>query len=499
MQRSGASSRLQSVKTMAAKKRFLSRFLTVAFLFLIVSACSSPDDDADLAAVTQEESATTTSLDGDNVDPVSPSNDAAPVVEVTAQGGLDSTTTSETESDATAESASDGADDAGSEGDDADPAEPKPDSDTEPEADSKTEPDTAPAEPKPDSEPEPDTETKPEPTPAATTGNARPDLVFDWTAGAKPTAGSRVSAFAGNDFWIQGINCSSDYNQAHAESTRVTFGVTSPSRFAGERSVEFFTDRGLLAPCNDHLVPHRAEMSISNNRTINNRYAKFRNGGGVVTENSPTLGIDTGSVGSPGSVVWFGWSERYGEIDTSHTTTLWQLRSNCGTGSPAVALAYRPDSPYGKGEGIYLLTQSANGNVQDNYNYLAPLTAGGWRDFVMEVGYSYEDQSGFVKVWHSEVDSNGRSTFDYNNPAVFRRSATLYGVDAPLPANANNVDECPHIRWGLYRHDGSKVPPEQVPEANRVMTKYVSPVRLLVGQGLGQQGLDAVTPRPVSE
>ncbi len=340
-----------------------------------------------------------------------------------------------------------------------------------------------------------DNDSKPEETP----GDVIPDLVFDWTAEARPTAGSRAADFAGDNFWIRGINCSSDYDQEHADSTRVTFGVTSPSRFAGERSVEFFTDRSLLAPCNDHLVPHRAEMSISNNRTINNRYAKFRNGGGVVTENSPTLGIETGSVGSPGSVIWFGWSERYGQIDTSHTTTLWQLRSNCGTGSPAVALAYRPDSPYGKGDGIYLLTQSANGNVRDNYNFLAPLTTGGWRDFVMEVGYSYEDQSGFVKVWHSDVDENGRSSFDYDNPAIFRRSATLYGVDAPLPGNANNVDECPHLRWGLYRHDGSKVPPEQVPEANRVMTKYVSPVRLLVGRGLGQQGLDAVTPRPTSD
>jgi hypothetical protein len=323
----------------------------------------------------------------------------------------------------------------------------------------------------------------------------RADLVFGWTAQSKPTAGTRLGEFRSIDFWKPGINCGGSNEQEHAQSTRVTFGVNTHARFPGERSVEFFTDRSFPAACNQHLVSHRAEMNVNNNASVNNHFARYRQGAGGRIENSPSLGIETGS---PGSVLWLGWSELYADIDPLHTTTLWQLRSNCGTGSPAVALAYRPDNPHGKGVGIYLLTQGSGGNPADNYTFLAPLSSNGWRDFSMEIGYSRENRSGFVKVWHAAASSGARTEFDYDNPSAYRQSATLFGSDAPLPSNANNVDDCPHLRWGLYRHDGSAVAPEQITEANRVMTKYMSSVRVLVGGGLGQSGLDAVVPRPVN-
>lgn len=533
------------MQALADKKRSSLGLLTLAILVIALNACSSSDTEG-VAADSTAEPTFNSSYKEPDWDREKTTGEAASIVGVNAQTSRESETTPEGEPGDESEPAEEGdaKPDTGNEADSAGASDSGPlvvgsagktgsddsvvtgsapssdsvakENDTTPPASGRTTtkrpvsttPDAKPTgnttpSSKPPVSTRPDTKPTESATPAAQPKppleGLAPDLVFDWTAEARPTGGSRLTDFAGDNFWIRGINCSSDYIQAHSNSTRVTFGVTSQSRFAGERSVEFFSDRSQRAPCNDHVVSHRAEMSLSNNRSVNNRYAKYRNGGGTLKANSPTLGVDTGSVGSPGSVMWFGWSERYGQVDTSNSTTLWQLRSNCGTGSPAVSLVYRPDSPFGKGKGIYLLTNSGNGDVRDNYNLLAPLATGRWRDFVMEVGYSYEDKNGFVKVWHRVADSNGRSTFDYNNPAVFRRSATLFGADAPLPANANNVDECPHVRWGLYRHDGSKVSPEQVPEANRVMTKYMSPVRLLAGRGLGQQGLDAVTPRPVAE
>jgi hypothetical protein len=57
---------------------------------------------------------------------------------------------------------------------------------------------------------------------------------------------------------------------------------------------------------------------------------------------------------------------------------------------------------------------------------------------------------------------------------------------------------CPHIRWGVYRHESGDLRPSQIDEQDRIATKYIAQSRFKFGNGLGQAGFDAVKPRPLA-
>ena len=179
-----------------------------------------------------------------------------------------------------------------------------------------------------------------------------------------------------------------------------------------------------------------------------------------------------------GSTVWFGWSEKWTEIDDSHTTSAMQIRSNCSSGSPATKINMLP------GKRLVLKIREMPGfpvKVVD----IVRIKEGVWYDFVMEVKYSKKND-GYVKVWVHEVGTN--ASFSYNNPSaqVLRNPTMLAG------------DNCPHVRWGIYRHQSADKKPGQIRQEDRMVIKYVGPVKIHLGNNLGANGFEIVRPKDPS-
>ncbi len=259
----------------------------------------------------------------------------------------------------------------------------------------------------------------------------------------------------GHGFWRKAINCGNNNQPGGAGNTKgskVTFGVTSERRFPGTNSAEFWTNSNFEETCNQNHSSERAEMSS---------YADYR-----------ALGV------REGATVWFGWSEKYTDLDESHTTTCMQIRSNCSSGSPTTKINLNP------GRKLVIKLRELPGfpgRVVD----IGQIKEDVWYDFVVEVKYA-KNNSGYIKVWMYEVGTN--SGFSYNNPTaqILNRATMAQG------------DNCPHIRWGLYRHQSGDKRPSQINPADRMMVKYVAPVKIHLGNNLGATGFEIVRPKDPS-
>ena len=238
-------------------------------------------------------------------------------------------------------------------------------------------------------------------------------------------------------FWRKAINCGNNNQPGGAGNTKgskVTYGTDSHVRFPGTKSVEFWTNSNFEETCNQNYSSERAEISV---------YADYRN-----------LGV------REGSTVWFGWSERYDEIDESHTTTCFQFRSNCSPGSPQIKINMLPSRRL-------VVKRKTPGEVLDIVNIKEDV----WYDFVVEINYGKEADS-YIKVWYAEIGQ------DYGAPVVLAGPTLDRG------------DNCPHIRWGLYRHQSGDKKPSQIKPEDRVMIKHVGPASLYVGTDEGFSRVD---------
>jgi len=211
-----------------------------------------------------------------------------------------------------------------------------------------------------------------------------------------------------------------------------------------------WTNSNYQERCNQNFTAERAEISS---------YANYRN-----------LGV------KEGETVWMGWSEMWTDIDESHTATVLQFRSNCGSGSPAVEIYMQPNR---------YLTLRTRQQARFAKNFLQVQT-NVWYDFVVEIKYSKGTQ-GYIRLWVHEADKPGG--LDYQNPA-----AEILNNPTMLAR-----DNCPHIRWGVYRWQSGDKKPNQIASKDRMMVKYIGPTRIKLGNNLKANGLEAVMPRPPVE
>ena len=212
--------------------------------------------------------------------------------------------------------------------------------------------------------------------------------------------------------------------------------------------MKFWTNANIEETCNQNFTAERAEISSDLNQDL--------------------LGL------AEGSTVWFGWSEIWAELDESHITTLMQFRSNCDEGSPATQLNIRPDR--------MLQIKTLNNPQQQDIGIIQEHI---WYDFVLEIKYS-KGNDGYIKVWMQEACS--QTEFSYSSPnAKILNSPTMFPTD-----------NCPEIRWGIYRHGSGDKKPEEILVQDRMMVKYMGPVRTVSGNNLGQNGFELVRPRAVS-
>lgn len=264
------------------------------------------------------------------------------------------------------------------------------------------------------------------------------DKVFLWDKGDN-----------GLNFWRKAINCGKASQPGGANNTkgvRVRFGVTKEQRFPGTHSVELWTNSNFEERCNQNFTAERAEISS---------YGKYRE-----------LGV------KEGQTVWLGWSEKWTDIDESHVTTVIQFRSNCGSGSPATQINLLP------GRRLQVRTRQAA-----RYKDIGRIKENVWYDFVVEIKYSKKND-GYIKIWMNEVETG--ASFSYNNPtAAILNNPTMLSRDG-----------CPHIRWGVYRHQSGDKKPGQIAAKDRMVVKYLGPARIKLGNNLKERGLDAVRPRP---
>ncbi|MEM9717781.1 MAG: heparin lyase I family protein [Bacteroidota bacterium] len=267
-------------------------------------------------------------------------------------------------------------------------------------------------------------------------GQESADKVFMWEAGENYQR-----------FWHQSINCGRPSQPGGANNTRgsrVNFGVTSQQRYPGTRSVEFWTNSNYEERCNQNHSAERAEMH----------------------SNEPYRGLGV----REGQHVWVGFSDMYTAVDYSHSATLLQFRNNCGSGSPSTEIKIKP--------GGMMLLQTP-GKKTD----IIKLEENVWYDWVIEIKYSKRGD-GFVKIWAWNTRNTASENYDYNKPTIEYRGRTM-----------RDGDNCPHIRWGVYRWASGDKKPNQIPENDRFFVKYLGPVRFKLGRDLGAAGFRAVVPR----
>ncbi|MEM6628802.1 MAG: heparin lyase I family protein [Bacteroidota bacterium] len=275
-----------------------------------------------------------------------------------------------------------------------------------------------------------------------------PDRIFSWDRGD-----------SGHGFWGKAINCGINSNQPgggrNTKGSKLTFGVTSQQRFPGARSVEFWTHSEFEEVCNQNFSAERSEIHANDS---------YRG-----------LGV------SEGQSVWFGWSDFYSHVDFSHWATLMQFRNNCGSGSPSTEIKLWPENKYGNSiKGLLVLA-----TPQGKKTLSVRLKEGKWYDWILEIKYS-KGGDGFVRIWCAEVGTSERLV--YENPMYVYRGNTM-----------KPEDNCPHIRWGLYRWESADKKPHQIPSENHLMVKYLGEVRMKVGNNLGKEGFQSVIPRPPGE
>ena len=315
-------------------------------------------------------------------------------------------------------------------------------------------------------------------------------------------------------FWNTGINCAGT-----GEASIVRFGRSvsyhgenisnypnvetgnlqdriNVERFSGQKSIEFFTYSGIPDPCNDNLTAHRAEIGGRDMYGIQREFGtNYANGTELCADvaNGNLTFEDVTTQGSlavqEGSVVWFGWSEMWTELDRDHSTTIMQFRSNCKNGSPRTSLNIRP-------------------NPNDPQNPMMNLSIGGfdfqdpigiveenvWYDFVVEIKYSKQND-GYIRVWRSESQPNAASTLTPSSTpsAEFNGYNTMW-VDCQTRNTGTMYDYCPHVRWGVYRWQSGRKSSADVGQDNWHAVKYLNTARIYVGDD-GATGFNAVVPR----
>ncbi len=257
---------------------------------------------------------------------------------------------------------------------------------------------------------------------------------------------------SGLGFWKKAYNCGNTDQpggQDNTKTVRITFGSTEQQRFNNSPSVKFWTDASVLETCNQNNTAERAEL---------NAEAPYRSFGA-----------------KEGETVWFGWSDKWTDIDDSHTTTFLQFRNNCGSGGPGTQLVMSP----GKKLKIKTYEQKAAdiGTIQEDK----------WYDFVAEIKYS-KSNNGYIKVWMFE----GNQEFP-NHAYTTTPSAQILNTKTMRPDDA-----CPHLRWGVYRHESADKLPGQIKAEDRVVIRYMGPLRMELGGNLGATGFEAVVPRNIS-
>ena len=252
-------------------------------------------------------------------------------------------------------------------------------------------------------------------------------------------------------FWKELINCGLEDQEGGAENTQgasLTFGIQDEQRFPGTYSIQHYTNANFLEVCNQNVTAERSEI------------------------HSLTSYQDLG-VGE-GTTVWFGWSEKWTELDDSHRMTTMQFRNNCGDGSPATQIMMLP------GKRLQVVTGAGPEDVLDDIGFIEEDK---WYDFVVEIKYS-KGNDGYIKVWMHEACSS--QEFSYETP-----SAQI--LNSP---NMYSNDDCPDIRWGIYRWESSDKVPDSIQVEDRIVIKYMGPVKLHIGSDLGEQGFERVKPKP---
>ena len=270
-----------------------------------------------------------------------------------------------------------------------------------------------------------------------TFGQETADKVFNWNQG-------------GQDFWRKAINCGKASQPGGANNTRgvrVQFGTQREIRFPGTYSVELWTNANYEERCNQNFSAERAEISA---------YGKYRG-----------MGV------KEGATLWMGWSEKWTELDESHTTTMLQFRSNCGAGSPATQINLLA------GRRLQVRTRN-NAKFAD----IGTIKEDVWYDFVVEIKYSKRND-GYIKVWMYEANNSPDPKYSYNDrPSAVINGPTMLGGD-----------NCPHIRWGVYRHQSGDKRPGQIRPQDRLVVRYLGPSRFKIGNNLAGRGFAAVVPR----
>ena len=267
-----------------------------------------------------------------------------------------------------------------------------------------------------------------------------------------------------NNFWDLALNCG---KAQYLGGARISFGIESHVRFPGTYSALFYTNSAFEEVCNQNFSAERAEIHAN--------------------ESFQELGV---TLGSPGSTVWVGWSEMYTEIDRGFPATIFQFLS--GEGSPSVSINYYPEA------GVVL--SRSKYEVQPGVTIFSPeeFQENVWYDFIVEMKYSYEDD-GYVKVWAYRAGDKSVENYRYRDePKALIEGPTIHnGMDVvPFQTDVAQKDQGPtRLRWGVYRWRSADRKPEDIPEADWLMVKYLGPARIKVGDNLASQGFEAVKPR----
>ena len=281
------------------------------------------------------------------------------------------------------------------------------------------------------------------------------DVIASWTRGYAADGnkfffGTGINCGDPNQDGRDPVNSTASYNVSKSGNSIVHFGITDQIRFPGTHSVMMHTDANIYATCNQNNSVERAEINLG---------ADWRRPGRA----------------GEGNTVWMGWSEIWTDVDESHTATILQFRSNCGTGSPACEVYMQPNRQ--------LLLRTRQIPV---YKSLGTIKENVWYDWIVEIKYS-KTNTGYIKVWVYEAGDS--DNYSYSDPPT----AQILNNPTML-----STDECPHLRWGVYRWESGDKMPSAIRVEDRLMTKYIGPARWKFGNDLGAAGFDAVKPRPPS-
>jgi len=286
-------------------------------------------------------------------------------------------------------------------------------------------------------------------------GQETADIIASWTNGRSSdggefTFGAGINCGDSKQDGRDKVNSTTTYIVSNSGNSIVHFGVTDKVRYPGTHSVMMHTDANIHATCNQNNSVERAEINIGED---------WRKPGRAVE----------------GNTVWMGWSEMWTDIDESHTTTVLQFRSNCGSGSPGCQINLQPYRN--------LLVRTREIPV---YQKIKTIKEDVWYDLIVEIKYS-KTNTGYIKVWMYEAGDS--DTYSYDDPP------TAQILEKPTMLS---TDGCPHLRWGVYRWESGDKMPSAIPAKDRLMTKYVGPARWKFGNNLGAEGFDAVKPRPMA-